>query len=219
LSPKVTESHKEQRRSEILQAAESVFIRKGYESATMQDIIEESGMSRGGVYLYFSSKEEIFRALIERIHESHLEGFQQLVMQTKSSWEAIETFLQIQEKETLDVGNSLAPAIYEFFLTTRDDIAMKEYNAQRYHGALEQITNFLEAGVERGEFKPVISLESIGRLIVPYLDGLLLEAFFVDLGEDNIKAHIDALRDYLKMALQVDQAERPWKREYYANQN
>lgn len=65
MSPKVTKEHKDKRQAEILEAAKTVFKRKGFELTTMKDVVEESGFSRGGVYLYFSSTEEMFRRIIE----------------------------------------------------------------------------------------------------------------------------------------------------------
>lgn len=55
------------RRSQILDAAARIFPKKGYLETTVQDIINEAGISSPTLYNYFDSKEEIFLALIERI--------------------------------------------------------------------------------------------------------------------------------------------------------
>jgi AcrR family transcriptional regulator len=57
--PKVTEQHRQARRAQIAQAAIRQFARHGVHAATMAGIIEESGLSAGAIYTYFSSKEEI----------------------------------------------------------------------------------------------------------------------------------------------------------------
>ena len=46
----------------VLEAAASLFIRKGYEETTMQDIMEESGLSKGAIYHHFAGKQEILKA-------------------------------------------------------------------------------------------------------------------------------------------------------------
>ena len=51
---------KQQKRDLILESAKVVFSKKGLIDATMKDIIEECGISRGGIYLYFRSVDEIF---------------------------------------------------------------------------------------------------------------------------------------------------------------
>lgn len=54
-------------REDILEAAARAFGRSGFKSATMQDIAKEAGYTAASLYSYFSSKEEIFRGLFERI--------------------------------------------------------------------------------------------------------------------------------------------------------
>ena len=49
-----------QKKKLILETARTVFSLKGYRGVTMKDIVEACGISRGGLYLYFSSTEEIF---------------------------------------------------------------------------------------------------------------------------------------------------------------
>lgn len=53
------EREKQQRREEIVQAAEKVFFSKGFELATMDDIAAEAELSKGTLYLYFKSKEDL----------------------------------------------------------------------------------------------------------------------------------------------------------------
>lgn len=54
------------RREEILDAAQKVFIRKGFDLATVHDVASECGMSAGNIYRYFASKAAIIAGLIER---------------------------------------------------------------------------------------------------------------------------------------------------------
>jgi AcrR family transcriptional regulator len=57
------EREKEQRHNDIIDAAERVFFSKGMENATMDDVAEEVELSKGTLYLYFKSKEEIYLAI------------------------------------------------------------------------------------------------------------------------------------------------------------
>ncbi len=66
MSPKVSEEHMEERRNQILDAAVASFSRKGFHQTTIEDIRLESGLSRGAVYHYFKSKEDIIDAIRER---------------------------------------------------------------------------------------------------------------------------------------------------------
>jgi len=66
MSPKVSEKHLEDRRQQILDAAVASFSRKGFHQATIEDIRLEAGLSRGAVYHYFKSKEDIIDGLRQR---------------------------------------------------------------------------------------------------------------------------------------------------------
>jgi TetR/AcrR family transcriptional regulator len=71
------EREKQQRRQEIIEAAEKVFFSKGFENSTMDDIASEAELSKGTLYLYFKSKEELYRVFvlkaIVKLHELFME--------------------------------------------------------------------------------------------------------------------------------------------------
>lgn len=69
--PKVTEDHRAARRLEISQAALRCFVRKGFQGASMADIIAESGLSAGAIYGHFKSKDELIEAAIHEVIELH----------------------------------------------------------------------------------------------------------------------------------------------------
>jgi TetR/AcrR family transcriptional regulator len=60
------EREKEQRRAIIITAAEELFFSKGIDNTTMDEIAEKVELSKGAVYLYFKSKEELFAAIVQR---------------------------------------------------------------------------------------------------------------------------------------------------------
>ena len=60
------ERKREKKRCEIVDAAEQLFFSQGYSNTTMDQIAEKSDLSKGAIYFYFKSKEEIFRYIILR---------------------------------------------------------------------------------------------------------------------------------------------------------
>lgn len=56
----------EERRNEILNAADRLFGRKGFDGTSIGDILKEVGIARGTLYYHFESKEQIMDSLIER---------------------------------------------------------------------------------------------------------------------------------------------------------
>lgn len=65
---KISKEYNE-RRNEILDAAEKLFGVKGYDKSTINDILETVGIAKGTFYYYFKSKEEVLDAIIERVSE------------------------------------------------------------------------------------------------------------------------------------------------------
>lgn len=61
--PKVSEQYLEQRREQILSAAQRCFARKGFHETSVQDVFRESGLSAGAVYRYFKSKDQLVQAI------------------------------------------------------------------------------------------------------------------------------------------------------------
>lgn len=57
--PKVTEAHREQMRQRIQDAALTCFARKGFSATSMADIVAESGLSAGAIYVYYRGKDEL----------------------------------------------------------------------------------------------------------------------------------------------------------------
>ena len=66
--PKVKPETSQARRDEILEAAEICFARQGFHQTTIRDVIRESGLSDGCIYGYFSTKDDLIRAMGERRH-------------------------------------------------------------------------------------------------------------------------------------------------------
>lgn len=62
--PKISEAQRLDRQRAVLQAAESVFGRRGFVEATIDDIAQEAGVSKGYVYTYFPTKEDVFLAVV-----------------------------------------------------------------------------------------------------------------------------------------------------------
>ncbi|MCP8967550.1 TetR/AcrR family transcriptional regulator [Ectobacillus ponti] len=174
MTPKISEAEKEQRRSQIIGAAMEVCKRRGYEAVTMKDIVEETGMSRGWVYLYFSSKEEIFRAWMEENDKRILAQLEQILQEAPSIWMAIEHMFQTQAQAMEEPDDRLGRAIYEYFLGGLDHAERKEYLAQRYVRMQEATEALFEKGKRTGEFSPEVDALSTAKVMLIFFDGLAL---------------------------------------------
>jgi len=62
----------EERRGEIIEAACHLFLSKGYDNSTMQDVMHHLGIAKGTIYHYFSSKEQLLEAVLEHVAEGEI---------------------------------------------------------------------------------------------------------------------------------------------------
>ncbi|HCC3219320.1 TPA: helix-turn-helix transcriptional regulator, partial [Legionella pneumophila] len=90
MTPKVSQKHLEQRRANILKAAKNVFIEHGYEKTTMRHVMGEAGVSRGGLYQYFSNKEDLFEAILAENLSSEVINLEELLhTEIESYWQLL----------------------------------------------------------------------------------------------------------------------------------
>ena len=68
--PKISDIQRETRRRQILDAALRCFSRDGFHATTTADIVRESGVSQGTLYLYFATKDDIVVALADDRHQA-----------------------------------------------------------------------------------------------------------------------------------------------------
>lgn len=71
--------HPEVRREELLDHAQALFLTRGYDRASLNDVIATAGISKGAFYHYFPSKEALLEALAERFARQALAGVQEIV--------------------------------------------------------------------------------------------------------------------------------------------
>jgi AcrR family transcriptional regulator len=86
---------KADRPDEIVAAAFQVFGEKGFAAARLDDIAARAGVSKGAIYLYFATKEDVFRAVVEQGIEPHLR--------------TVQASLTLQSQPLPDLLRSLAP--------------------------------------------------------------------------------------------------------------
>ena len=205
MSPKVTEQHLKQRRAKILEAATQVFIEHGYERATMKHVMDAANVSRGGLYQYFSNKEDLYEAILE-------ENLAQEILQTKkllkqkndSYWQLLVMKLFGEVLASEERMDSLTPSNLEFFITGRNEERRKEYVKTRFNNSINLIADIIKAGQKSGEFSSTQDSEIIARYILTFVDGLALShAIIPSVEELKIKEQSELFLESLKIVLQV----------------
>lgn len=159
--PKLSDAEKEARKRRVLDGARRCFARYGYERATVVRLEREIGLSRGAIFNWFGSKQELFLALAAedsaRLHALFAEeGFEALL-------EAVTG----HEPDWL--------AVYlEFGRLLRSDAALRErWLANAPPEARERSRGWIERGQAEGELRSDVSPDELGRFLGVVVDGVV----------------------------------------------
>ena len=118
----------EERKAQIYQAALTCFNRKGYHRTTMDDIVAESGLSKGSLYWYFKSKKELFISL-----------FREVMRQIGQAWEGIAANQEASATEKLRASLALFRAELGEMVPFFSVMMMEAWALTRYDEDVESI--------------------------------------------------------------------------------
>lgn len=184
----------EKKKNYILQQAAKVFGKKGYKNVTMKDIIDECGISRGGIYIYFQNTQEIFSEILKLQAQDHLTIPFPSDENGCSALDILQNFLDSQKEELLSPSHSLAVATYEYYSTLRDKDSTLQLQ-EEFNNSVSALAALLQAGVDSGNFSttPLTAAQHI----VLYLEGLRLAGIVLPLDEHFIDQQFSYLLNQL----------------------
>jgi TetR/AcrR family transcriptional regulator, transcriptional repressor of aconitase len=164
--PKLSDADRETRRRRVLDGARRCFARHGYEGATVVRLEEEIGLSRGAIFNWFGSKQELFLALAAednaRLHAlfatDGVEALLDAVLHDDADWLAV---------------------YHEFGRRLRTDAELLErWLAISPEGARERTLAWIADGQSRGQLRDDVEPEEIGRFIGVIIDGVAVQRAF-----------------------------------------
>jgi AcrR family transcriptional regulator len=194
----------ETRREQILEAATSVFARLGVHTARMDDIVQEAGLSKGAVYWYFESKDEILKSILEIFLNRELQGLHDLVDQDGSVEERLMLMVDHLIAD-LEHYESVMPIAYEFYaLSTRESGIRRSLN-QYFRKFIKIFENLIDQGINQGEFLNVDPNET-ALSIVALLEGITL-LWIIGASKLNFKELDSLIRSSMNLLLRGLQKE------------
>ena len=162
----------EERKNQILDAAEQVFTKKGLDDARMDDIAEQTGLSKGTLYLYFKSKDELVIAILNRIFGGL---FEQVEGRKKEALSATDAIWRFTDEAVRDYTRMLhmMPIAYEFLaLAFRNTIVQKALKSYFNH-YMNALVPIIQRGINSGEFRPV-DAEEVTLAVGAIFEGTIL---------------------------------------------
>ena len=146
-------------RGKIIEAAWRLFYRQGYDDTTVEEIIEESGTSRGSFYHYFQGKDGLLSTLSD-VFDQKYDELMETIDPEQDRFEQLmylnrELFAMIENSISLD----LLARLYSSQLVTRGDRSLLDHG-RTYYKLLRQI---VLQGQERGELRGDVTANEIVR--------------------------------------------------------
>jgi AcrR family transcriptional regulator len=143
-----------ERRHQILDAAEKVFARNGFAESRMEQIVEESQLSKGAIYWYFKSKDEIIAASLARMFERSL---QDVAEQLESDRPVVERIMTVARCATEQVRNArqVAGVELEAYAMAARNPSIRRSARGYFEAYIDAFSRLIADGVEKGELRPV----------------------------------------------------------------
>jgi len=193
---------KEERPAEITQAAMETFAEHGYAAARVDDVAKRAGISKGLLYLYFKTKEELFKAVIRSVVVPRIDALKTAITDSDLSAEEFlrGPFLEFIQK----LPDSPARIVVRLLVTEgpkHPDLTAYYYE-QVVSGGMDALRQLINKGVKQGEFRKS-QLDEFPQLIVaPVLVSIIWKTLFekhLPLNTDKLlQTHIDLILTAIK---------------------
>lgn len=165
---------KEQRRNAILNASRKLFFEKGFRHVTVENIARKAELSKGSVYLYFSSKEEIYTQILLSDIDKFNKKSSQIFQNGKSAAELVMDFACIYVDFFLN-DRELFRIMMTFMLHTEELNLTEDVNQhiiEVTNNTAQVIETILQQGIDRGEFPRDINLRQSRNALWGLLNGI-----------------------------------------------
>jgi len=159
-------------RAQILQAALTCFADKGFHQTSMDDIVAESGLSKGALYWHFKGKQELFLSLIESYMSAYGEEAAHAWREEMSAPDKIRALIRF----FIDTSEQLLPffrVTIDFWAQTSEDEQLRAIFDRMLADFQQQLGALIEEGVAAGKFRPV-DAPKLALGLVAALDALAL---------------------------------------------
>jgi AcrR family transcriptional regulator len=161
----------------LLDAAEEVFVRDGYEAAQLDEIASTAGRSKGAVYTHFKSKEDLFLALFEHRTRSYIDRLVSSLASCKSRKQRLQVFREFYVGLAQDKTWPILTLEFKLFALRHPE------SKERLRSAFEMAKPPRDAASDAEMFGKLIGEQKTDNdlalvALAPILSGLILESYF-----------------------------------------
>jgi len=179
--PKVVPEYKEVAKSKIVQAAQVVFAKKGYHDATMDDVAKELGVSKGALYSYFASKEDLLKEISLQGHQT----LRNILTETSKCDNLKDAIEQVYTTITEKYKGNLHTH-FEVISLASHDAKIRDIVFEEYQKDIKAIEAFVEEKKKKGVIRTDLSARVLAELFTSLYLGMLAKLL---IGYPNEEVH------------------------------
>jgi len=172
--PKVVPEYKEKAKLRIIEAGARVFTERGYYKTKMEDIAEALGVSKGAIYQYFKSKEQLFFVVIEFILEFRKDEMMSIILSDNPMRIATSEFFELKISRSLQTRSF---GLDLFFEAARNE-KLRARMTEVYEKTFNEFTSHIEKLKKQGIIKRDVDVVVLWRGLAALRDGLMSSIFF-----------------------------------------
>ncbi|HLF89858.1 MAG TPA: TetR family transcriptional regulator [Anaerolineales bacterium] len=172
--PKRTQEEAAQTRQDLLDAALSVFSRKGYHATRLEDIAEAASVTRGAIYHHFGSKADLYTALVNDVSAQFGLITQQAIEQGGDFYQ-VGTRVMVNTWTYLEENPRTRDITELFYYKTGDVPELAEIARKRKEDAVstvEMVAGFIQACIGLGELPPTLDPTNGARAFIAFQNGI-----------------------------------------------
>jgi AcrR family transcriptional regulator len=163
---------KDARPGEILTAALDCFAERGFAATRLDDVAQRAGVTKGTLYLYFDSKEDLFKAVVRQALVPNIARLEAMV---GNATEPASLILERLLKSFPEIISSPVSAIPKLVLSEAGnfpDLA-RFYLDEVVHRGMALVRRILHSGIDRGEFREIDVDSTVICVIAPFIFAML----------------------------------------------
>ncbi|MDY0975251.1 TetR/AcrR family transcriptional regulator [Massilia sp. CFBP9012] len=163
------ERRKDARPKELLASAMELFVERGFASTRLEDVARRAGVSKGTLYLYYANKEDLFKAVVRQTILPTIDDAETSVAEFDGH--SAELLRHVILSWWVRIGATKASGISKLILAEADNFPelARFYREEVMTRRMRMISNMLERGIRRGEFRAIDVPQTAQVLIAPLL--------------------------------------------------
>ncbi|GAJ25679.1 transcriptional regulator [Liquorilactobacillus sucicola DSM 21376 = JCM 15457] len=191
MARKVNKQLHESKRAEILKNARQILLKKGFANTTMKDIANEINLSRSGLYLYFSSTEEIMQAIITEREHKRFDVIREDILLNKPFEKVLDRYLKLQKERLLNISKSLLMSGYEYYSENSHEATL--FLGKNLDEMRRTILGVLNLGVDQQQIN-ADQLRIIGDHFILTIEGLSVFCYLHQASAEYIDNQLELLK-------------------------